>query len=138
MWKILFIIGWLLFWFSLFLPMNTSIGGLTDAGKPYFGFVNLFYSIVSILIVPEEIILGILNPDEYLSGNNLSNFLGIFMTAGVGVCNLIMIFSPLIVWFNFKKNALVSSIMIVCALYICTIGSIVSHHFYPIRYGHFV
>lgn len=136
-WKILFFSGWIIFWLSMILPVNTSVGGLTDAGRPYRGFLNLFYSIISIIVIPEEIILGILNPKEYLLKDNLSNTLGIFMMAGVGICNLLMIFSPLIWRFNLKLN-LTKYLIIACAAYVCIIGMVVSYHFYPIRYGHYV
>ena len=124
-WNILFFIGWVMFWWSLFLPVNTSIGGLTDAGRPYYGFLHLFYSIVALYAVPAAV----------LRWNDLP-----FMTAmaGVGICNLIMIFSPLLLLLKRKKSVFFKYLMPVCAVYICIFGTIVSYHFRPIRYGHYV
>ena len=118
--------------------MNTSLGGLNNAGTPYDGVINLFYSILSILIIPEQIVLVILKPDEYNAGEDLSNTVSFFMMAGVGICNLLMIFAPLFLLLKNYKNQLVSKVMIACALYICIIGTMANYHFYPIRYGHFV
>lgn len=126
--KFLLTVGWLLFWLSLFTPVNTSIGGLTDAGKPYYGFLNLFYSIISIFIFPMLI----------FDHQDTSFALGVIANAGVGICNILMIFAvPFLIYSNTKKN-IVKYIAVGCALYICTIGTVVSWHFYPIRYGYYI
>jgi hypothetical protein len=128
-WKCFLVFGWAIFWLSLFLPVNTSLGGLTDAGRPYYGFLNLFYSIVAILIIPT----AILN-----AGKDFSFSLNMVLTAGVGVCNLVMIFSPLILLFRFRIQFLTKWLMVFCAVYSCVVGSSISYHFYPIRYGHYI
>jgi hypothetical protein len=122
--KILLFAGWLLFWWSLSLPFNTSLGGITDAGRPFYGELNLFYSIVALFIIPEAV----------TSGDGLF----IIPLAGVGICNLAMIFSPAIWFVNFKNKFLAKYLMAVCAVYACLIGSMLSYHFYPVRYGHYI
>ncbi len=128
-WKILAVFGWTVFWLTLYLPVNTSLGGITDAGTPYNGFLNLFYSIVAIIMFP----MAILN-----IGEDFSFSLNMILIAGIGICNLVMIFSPLIIFFRFKNKFLNKWLMIFCAVYICVIGSIINYHFSPICYGHYV
>ncbi|HEX7958050.1 MAG TPA: hypothetical protein VF508_13970, partial [Pyrinomonadaceae bacterium] len=43
--KGLLLTGWGMFLFSIFLPVNVSIGGLTDPGQSHHGFINLMYSL---------------------------------------------------------------------------------------------
>jgi hypothetical protein len=125
LYKILFFTGWILFWVSLFLPVNTSLGGLTDAGKPFDGFITLFYSIVALYALPEVVV-------------HRENVPFILLMAGIGICDLIMIFSPLLLLLKRRQSVFFKYLMAVCAVYICIFGSIISYHFYPIRYGHYV
>ncbi len=125
--RLLLLIGWLVFWLSLFMPVNTSLGGLTDAGRPYYGFLSLFYSIISVFILPMLI----------FDHQDSSFVLGIIAMAGVGICNILMIFVvPFLIYSNQTKN-FIKHTAIGCAVYICTVGTMVSWHFYPIRYGHY-
>ncbi len=128
LWKTLLCCGWLLFWLSLLLPMNTSLGGLTDAGKPYYGFLNLYYSIISIVILPMLIF-------DY---QGASFALYTFLKAGLGICNLLMMFGIPILLFTNRVNKFARLVGVSCAVYVCIIGTIDSWHFYPIRYGHYV
>ena len=105
--------------------MNTSRGGLTDAGRSYIGFLNLFYSIISILILPTLV----------ADHKDLSLTI---LTAGVGVCNLLMIFAvPVLAYFK-KINKFAKYVMLACAIYVCIVGTAINYHFYPILFGHFI
>jgi hypothetical protein len=127
--KILLAAGWLLFWWSLVLPFNTSLGGLNNAGTPQFGFLNLFYSIVSIMVVI---------PVVFNQQDGLAFVLSTILNAGVGICNLVMIISPLIWLADFKNKFLAKYFMVVCAVYVCLFGTVVNYHFYPLRHGHYI
>ncbi|MDQ3180107.1 MAG: hypothetical protein M3Q33_06265, partial [Acidobacteriota bacterium] len=111
--RLLLLIGWLVFWLSLFMPVNTSLGGLTDAGRPYYGFLSLFYSIISVFILPMLI----------FDHQDSSFVLGIIAMAGVGICNILMIFVvPFLIYSNQTKN-FIKHTAIGCAVYICTVGT---------------
>ncbi len=126
--KILLFIGWMLFWLSLFLPINTSLGGLTDVGKSYYGFLSLFYSISSVFVLP-TLIFG---------NENLSLVAGIILMSGLGICNLLIMFVTPTLLFVKKMNSFAKYLMITCAIYVCIAGTVVSYHFYPILYGHYI
>lgn len=128
LWKTLLCCSWLLFWLSLFLPVNRSLGGLTDVGRPYYGFLNLFYSIVSIIILPTLI----------FDFKDASFALNIFSAAVLGICNLFVIFGVPVLLFTNRANKFAQYIAVSCAIYVCIFGTIISWHFYPIRYGHYV
>lgn len=113
----------------MILPMNTSAGGLTDAGRPYPGFLNFFYSIIAILVVVPEI---------FSPKDGLFYTLRTILEVGVGFSNLLLIFSPAGFLLNSKNEVYLKYLMAGCAVYICTIGSMLSYHFYPIRYGHYI
>jgi hypothetical protein len=51
--KELLLVGWAMFVLSIFLPVNISIGGLTDPGQSHFGFINIMYSLFSFVIIFE-------------------------------------------------------------------------------------
>jgi hypothetical protein len=112
--KILLFIGWMFFWLSIFLPINTSLGGLTDVGKSYYGFLSLFYSISSIFVLPTLIM------------------------SGLGICNLLIMFVTPAFFFVKKMNRFAKYLMVTCTIYVCIAGTIVSYHFYPILYGHYI
>ena len=126
--RILLFIGWLLFWLSLFLPVNTSRGGLTDTGRSYVGFINLFYSIGSIFVLPSLV----------FDHKDSSFVFSTILMSGVGICDLLMIFAAPVLLFVKKTNSFTKYIMTFCAVYICTAGTVANYHFRPILYGHYV
>jgi hypothetical protein len=123
----LLLIGWAMFIVAIFLPVNVSIGGLTDAGRPHIGLINLFYSFACIYIIPFE----------GLPWNNLRETANIFMEAGLGICNFLLLLSPAVLWLKGKKAVWAGRLMIVATLYVCTIGFVVYRNF-PLLYGHYV
>lgn len=122
----LLIIGWTIFLISLFLPSSLSNGGLTDAGKSFLGFINLFYSFIAIGVVFEG-----------LHSQNKKETFDILSHAILGLLNLIMIFVPALLLLSGKSVLWAQRIMFVGALYVCTIGFVVMRH-WQLRYGHFV
>jgi len=94
---------------SIFLPMNISIGGLTDAGKPHYGIIRLFYSVAMIYsIFFEKHGWGI-----------RKEMLDIILMAGLGLCNFAIFLSPITLLFQGRKLHIIRSVRTVAAIYVC-------------------
>src|SRR5262247_2885327 len=125
--KTLTISGWALFVLSIFLPINMSTGGLTDPGEPHSGFIRLFYSLA--------IIYSIFFEEHYWG--NVYEQLDIILMAGLGLCNLVILLSPISLFFKSRKRRLIKFLMTITAIYVCTVGFIVYRNL-PLLYGHYV
>jgi hypothetical protein len=123
----LLLIGWTVFIFSIFLPVNVSNGGLTDAGKPYLGLLHIFYSFLSWGVIME----GLHWEDE-------TKAYWIIANAVVGLFNLLMIFAPALLLLRGVLLWAARVIMVVGALYVCTVGFLITHHYFQILFGFYV
>ena len=123
-------VGWWMFFISNFLPVNVSIGGLTDPGQSHLGFINLMYSFFSIAAV-FEVFQGV---PEHI---DVFDALDLLSLMGLGLCNLLILVSPINLGLAGRKARWSRNLMIVAALYVCTIGFVFYRNF-PLRYGHYV
>ncbi len=124
--KTLLLIGWAMFLLSCFLPVNISIGGLTDPGQAHVGFINLMYSFFSFAIIFEG-----------FGSEDVVGKFDLISLVGLGVCNFLMLISPAMLWLKGRKIVWARNIMIVAVLYVCTVGFIFFRNF-PLLYGHYV
>jgi hypothetical protein len=125
--KVLTISGWALFLLSIFLPINRSIGGLTDPGESHYGILGLFYSLAMIYSIFFE---------KYDWGNG-KEMLFMFFMAGLGLCNLVILLSPISLLLQDQKRSLIKYLMTFTAIYVCTIGFVVYKNL-PLLYGHYI
>lgn len=123
----LLLLGWTVFVFSIFLPTNVSNGGLTDAGKPHIGLIHVFYSFVAWGAILE----GLRWEDK------IEAYL-IIADAAVGLFNLFMIFAPALLLLRGVLLRGARLIMTVGALYVCTVGFLITHHYFQILFGFYV
>lgn len=121
------LIGWSIFLLTMILPVNVSIGGLTDPGQPHSGFINVFYSFLCIVIIISE----------GLKWDDRREALTIILDAGLGVFNFLMLIAPSFLLLRGKKAEVAQSVMIVAAIYVCTAGFVV-YRMFPLLYGHYV
>jgi hypothetical protein len=121
------ILGWALFVLSIFLPINISIGGFTEPGEPHSGFIGLIYSLAMIYSIFFE---------EPYWGNR-QKMLDIILMAGLGLCNLVILLSPISLFFKSRKPRLIKFVMTITAIYVCTIGFVVYRNL-PLLYGHYI
>lgn len=124
--KTLLLIGWTIFLLSCFLPVNISIGGLTDPGQPHLGFINLMYSLFSFGIIIEG-----------FRFEDIVEALDILSLVGLGLCNVLLLISPAMLLLKDRKAVWARNMMILAALYVCTVGFIFFRNF-PLLYGHYV
>ena len=120
-------LGCCTFIISLFLPMNVSIGGLTEAGASHSGFIGFFYSV--------GMIYGLLLESNHWA--NKREMLDAWLMAGLGLCNLAILLSPLSLWLPQKYQPWVRLLLTLSAIYICTIGFEI-YRYFPLRYGHYI
>ena len=119
-----------MFFISNFLPVNVSIGGLTDPGQSHLGFINLMYSLFSVAVI-FKIFEGL--PKHI----DVFETLDIICLMGLGLCNLLLLVSPISLGLAGRTGRWSRNLMVLAALYVCTIGFIVYRNF-PLRYGHYV
>jgi hypothetical protein len=123
-------VGWWMFFISNFLPVNVSIGGPTDPGQSHLGFINLMYSLLSFVAV-FEVFEG---PPGHV---DVFKALDLVCLMGLGLCNLLILFSPIGLVLAGRKARWSRNLMVLAALYVCTVGFVVYRNF-PLRYGHYV
>jgi hypothetical protein len=128
--KGLLLTGWGMFLFSIFLPVNVSIGGLTDPGQPHYGFINLMYSLFSFAII-FEVFEGLPAHVDVIEA------LDLICLMGLGLCNLLILVSPITLGLSGRKAIWARNVMVVAALYVCTFGFVFFRNF-PLLYGHYV
>jgi hypothetical protein len=128
--KGLLLVGWVMFLLSLFLPVNVSIGGLTDPGQSHLGFINLFYSFFAVAAV-FEVLGGI--PSHV----DVPEVIDLACMVGLGLCNLLLLVSPMTISLTGSWAGRARLTMVFAALYVCTVGFFVYRTF-PLRYGHYV
>jgi hypothetical protein len=126
----LLLAGWGMFLLSMVLPVNVSIGGLTDPGQLHFGFINLMYSLFSFAII-----FGVF---EGLPAHvDVIEALDLLCLMGLGLCNLLILFSPITLGLSGRKAIWARNVTVVAALYVCTAGFVFFRNF-PLLYGHYV
>jgi hypothetical protein len=123
----LLIIGWTVFIISIFLPVNVSNGGLTDAGKPHIGLIHVFYS----FFAWGAIIEGLNWKDKF-------DTYAVIADAVVGLFNLLMIFAPALLLLRGVALRAGRVIMAAGALYVCTVGGLIMHHYFQLLFGFYV
>jgi hypothetical protein len=107
--------------------LNISIGGLTDAGKPHYGIVGLFYSIAMIHSIFFEM----------QSWGNSREELDMVLMTGLGLCNILIFLSPISLLLSGWKARLARCVMTVAATYVCIFG-FVAYRDFPRLYGYYV
>ena len=123
----LLLIGWLAFIISIFLPISVSNGGLTGAGKPHLGLIHILYSFVAWGAIME----GLHWEDKIKAYEIVAD-------AVIGLFNLLMLLAPALLLLRGALLRAARLMMAAGALYVCTVGFLITRHHFQILFGFYV
>lgn len=134
--KMLFRVGWAIFWLSCFLPASFIDKGPYHRAEVNYGFAPLFYSVVIIHLTLIRVVTAIA-PLESPPWQGAAEFFRDLGAAIIGLCNLLMLISPGLLWLKGGKATWARRSMVLAAVYVCTLGFLVFRNL-TLLYGHYV